>query len=67
MPVNDRAAAQDVAPLWRLAFRAGFLLAAAFAVVGMSRWLYWMISPASWDYSIAPTTPTKWYLVSPCR
>ena len=41
-------------PLWRLAFRAGFLLAAAFAVVGMARWLYWMLSPASWDYSLAP-------------
>ena len=41
--------------VWRLAFRAGFLLAAAFAVLGMLRWFYWMLSPGSWDYSMSPT------------
>ena len=54
MNINEPASKQEVAPLWRLAFRAGFLLAASFAVLGMARWLYWMLSPASWDYSIAP-------------
>ena len=54
MNINEPTAQQQVAPLWRLAFRAGFLLAASFAVLGMARWLYWMLSPASWDYSIAP-------------
>ena len=43
------------APLWRLAFRAGFLLAGVFAVLGMARWLYWMLWPARWDYSLFPT------------
>ncbi len=43
------------APLWRLAFRAGFLLAAAFAVLGMARWLYWMWFPQDWDFSLLPT------------
>ncbi len=42
------------APLWRLAFRAGFLLAGAFAVLGMARWLYWMWQPQSWDFSLFP-------------
>lgn len=42
------------APLWRLAFRAGFLLAGAFAVLGMARWLYWMWHPQSWDFSLFP-------------
>ena len=41
-------------PLWRLAFRAGFLLAACFAVLGMARWLYWMWWPAHWDYTLLP-------------
>lgn len=41
-------------PLWRLAFRAGFLLAGAFAVLAMSRWLYWMWQPQSWDFSLFP-------------
>ena len=54
MNINEPASKQEVAPLWRLAFRAGFLLAASFAVLGMARWLYWMLAQASWDYSIAP-------------
>lgn len=42
------------APLWRLAFRAGFLLAGAFAVLGMARWLYWMWYPQHWDFTVLP-------------
>lgn len=41
-------------PLWRLAFRAGFLLAGFFAVGGMARWLGWMLWPAQWDYTLSP-------------
>jgi uncharacterized protein involved in response to NO len=41
-------------PLWRLAFRAGFLLAGAFAVLGMLRWLYWMWWPEQWDFALLP-------------
>ena len=54
MNIDEPAPPKDIAPLWRLAFRAGFLLAATFAMLGMARWLYWMISPASWDYTLAP-------------
>lgn len=43
-----------VAPLWRLAFRAGFLAAAFFAVLAMARWLYWMLSPDSWQLQLSP-------------
>ena len=45
MNINEPAPKQEVAPLWRLAFRAGFLLAASFAVLGMARWLHWMSEP----------------------
>lgn len=45
----------EVAPLWRLAFRAGFLAAALFAVLGMARWLYWMVSPQTWQSGMSPT------------
>jgi uncharacterized protein involved in response to NO len=54
MKIDEPTTATDTAPLWRLAFRAGFLLAAGFAVLGMARWLYWMVSPASWDYELLP-------------
>ena len=54
MDIKEPTPTPQAAPLWRLAFRAGFLLAASFAVLGMARWLYWMLAPASWDYSIAP-------------
>ena len=54
MDINEPTPTPQAAPLWRLAFRAGFLLAASFAVLGMARWLYWMLAPGSWDYSIAP-------------
>ncbi len=40
--------------LWQLAFRAGFLLAASFAVLGMARWLYWMWWPEHWDFTLSP-------------
>ncbi|NND66273.1 MAG: hypothetical protein HKN19_01685 [Halioglobus sp.] len=42
-------------PLWGLAFRCGFLIAALFAVAAMLRWLAWMGNPADWDYSLHPT------------
>ena len=40
--------------LWQLAFRAGFLAAAIFAVIAMGRWLYWMLWPHTWQASIPP-------------
>lgn len=46
------------APLWRLAFRPGFLAAACFAVLAMARWLYWLLSPDSWQ---APFSPNWWH------
>ena len=49
----SRNAAQS-APFWRLAFRPGFLLAGAFAVLAMARWLHWMWQPQSWDFSVFP-------------
>ncbi|MEZ5503288.1 MAG: NnrS family protein [Halioglobus sp.] len=42
------------APLWRLAFRPGFLLAGIFAVLAMGRWLYWMLWPERWDFTLFP-------------
>ncbi|MDH4040722.1 MAG: NnrS family protein [Gammaproteobacteria bacterium] len=44
-----------VRPLWRLAFRFGFLAAAAFAVMAMGRWLLWILWPASWHSGLPPT------------
>ena len=44
----------DHLPLWALAFRAGFLLAGVFAVLGMARWLYWMWLPGAWDAALLP-------------
>jgi len=50
-----QAAATSSPPaLWQLAFRAGFLLAASFAVLGMARWLYWMWWPERWDFTLSP-------------
>lgn len=45
---------QDVAPLWQLAFRAGFLAAALFGVLAMGRWLSWMLQPQTWSGDIPP-------------
>jgi len=44
----------EIAPLWRLAFRAGFLAAAAFGVLAMCRWLSWILWPQSWQAGISP-------------
>jgi len=52
MIIDEPSPVQDIAPLWRLAFRAGFLLAAAFAVLAMVRWLGWMLWPSDWDYRL---------------
>lgn len=45
---------RDIAPLWQLAFRAGFLAAALFAVLAMSRWLSWMLWPETWQAAVSP-------------
>jgi uncharacterized protein involved in response to NO len=54
MKINEPSPAMEEAPLWRLAFRAGFLLAGSFAALGMARWLYWMFFPARWDFTLFP-------------
>jgi len=41
-------------PLWRLAFRPGFLFAAVFAVLAVGRWLLWMTNPGAWGGSMSP-------------
>jgi uncharacterized protein involved in response to NO len=52
--IIEEPATTNPAPLWRLAFRAGFLFAGAFAVLGMARWLYWMWWPQHWDFTVLP-------------
>jgi uncharacterized protein involved in response to NO len=37
-----------------LAFRCGFLAAPSFGVLAMGRWLYWMMEPTAWDYTVYP-------------
>ena len=54
MKINEPSPGTEEAPLWRLAFRAGFLLAGSFAVLSMARWLYWMFLPAHWDFTLFP-------------
>lgn len=54
MQINEASTATSGHPLWRLAFRAGFLLAGSFAVLGMARWLYWMWWPEHWDFTLFP-------------
>jgi uncharacterized protein involved in response to NO len=54
MRINEPSPGKDIAPLWRLAFRAGFLSAAAFGVAAMLRWLFWMRSPADWPGAMPP-------------
>lgn len=54
MQINEPNVTQMEAPLWRLAFRAGFLLASVFAVVAMVRWMCWVLWPAHWDFALSP-------------
>ncbi len=54
MNINEPSAPQLPAPLWRLAFRAGFLGAGIFAVAAMARWLIWIEAPSSWTADINP-------------
>ena len=54
MKIQEPAANRNIAPLWRLAFRAGFLCTASFAVLAMARWLLWMINAQQWDYQLSP-------------
>jgi len=55
MQINEPDSQAEPSPLWRLAFRAGFLGAALFAVLGMLRWLGWMQWPTQWDYQLYPS------------
>ncbi|MEH6584058.1 MAG: NnrS family protein [Halioglobus sp.] len=54
MNIGEPSRPETTLPLFRLAFRAGFLLAASFAVLAMGRWLLWMSDPAAWDAAISP-------------
>ncbi|MBE9538655.1 MAG: NnrS family protein [Proteobacteria bacterium] len=54
MNIEEPHVQQDIAPLWRLAFRAGFLGAGLFAVAAMIRWLLWVEAPAGWTAEISP-------------
>jgi uncharacterized protein involved in response to NO len=54
MAISEPGEATRVAPLWRLAFRAGFLCAAVFAILALCRWLLWMFYPATWNDGISP-------------
>ena len=51
---NKASGPANIHALWQLAFRAGFLGAAIFAVCAMCRWLYWMLWPQNWQASIPP-------------
>lgn len=51
---EPHAAHRPTSPLWRLAFRAGFLAAGIFGVLGMSRWTLWMLAPQQWRSSLPP-------------
>ena len=53
MQIDEPTSAKLPAPLWRLAFRAGFLAAGSFAVISMLRWLYWMHSPSAWGAGLS--------------
>lgn len=54
MNIQEPSPRTQPAPLWRLAFRAGFLLAAAFAVASMGRWLLWLHNPTAWSGALSP-------------
>jgi uncharacterized protein involved in response to NO len=54
MKIIEPMTESDQPPLWRLAFRPGFLLAGGFAVLSMARWLYWMWRPETWDFTLFP-------------
>ena len=57
MQINALSEEREPAPLWRLSFRAGFLLAGAYAVLAMARWLYWVLFPENW----AAGPPPHWW------
>ena len=54
MSIEEPSPPSPCHPLWRLAFRAGFLAAGAWGVVAISRWLWWLHSPSDWDYQLSP-------------
>lgn len=58
MQIVESQDADQPSPLWRLAFRPGFLLAGLFAVLAMLRWLLWMQNPTAWDMG---PTPHWWH------
>jgi len=54
MNIDEAVVKKNTAPLWRLAFRAGFLGAGIFSVLAMLRWLIWVEDPARWTAEISP-------------
>ncbi len=54
MRIDETSSQGDIPALWRLAFRAGFLFAAAFAVAAMLRWLHWIGHPDRWPGALPP-------------
>jgi uncharacterized protein involved in response to NO len=54
MNSNKASGRPTIHALWQLAFRAGFLAAAAFSVLAMVRWLYFLLFPDSWSGEIPP-------------
>lgn len=56
--IDDPREDSHVAALWQLAFRAGFLAAAGFAVLSISWWLTWLDGGIAWN---APWSPNWWH------
>lgn len=54
MNSNEASGPSKIHALWQLAFRAGFLAAAIFAVLAMGRWLSWLLWPHTWQTSMPP-------------
>ena len=54
MNIDEPVVQQNITPLWRLAFRAGFLAAGIFSVAAMIRWLSWIEAPSQWTADISP-------------
>lgn len=54
MNINEPLQRSEEAPLWRLAFRAGFAFAAVFAILAMARWLLWITNPGAWNPGLSP-------------
>lgn len=55
MTIEEPARQSTGHPLWQLAFRCCFLAAGSWAIIAMIRWLWWLHSPADWNYALSPT------------